>query len=392
MVTTVNKGSISAQTEVESVNFNCLAPKGKYYKCRATIVKVETSMPYEIKRTVTLYSGKKVEKVIKSNFEGLMSGSITYERCCFKNCDPEIENVCADWVKDSNNSGFQCPKLEGLTDGTVPPTKEEIVKLEDKFDPLVIADIKVILGAASSCPHGYFHVTENDTSDKADFDYATFDLNKRFVCVLKKKVSKLETAPINVIRVSKNNKDCGTLNQVNTSLTDPAETYLCYGNDPSIKSAPLKEIKLITENFRKDRKTSRYYDDFECDPVLIKDMFHFCLLIEKNAPKKVQVIDFKYDFTQMNKHLTGPPKKVKEVIVSSATLTETVKVIKRSETSLKLAVDMGISVGVSLEVRLYGFSSGVGYNYKTKITKTLEENKAEEAMNTTTVDCIAQDY
>lgn len=212
MATTENKGEVTTHTDLEQMDFNCLAPKGKYYKCRGSITKVKANMPYEIKRTVLLYNGTKKEKIVKSNFQGLMSSSIKFERCCYKNCDPKIENVCENWVKDAGSAGpLQCPKIEGLTAGAATPAKEQTLSLEEKFYPEVIADIQVIVGKETSCPHDYKRVTENDTSVEADWDYATYDSNKRYICVLKKKVSKLENSPVNVVRVSKNNKDCGTM-------------------------------------------------------------------------------------------------------------------------------------------------------------------------------------
>lgn len=130
--------------------------------------------------------------------------------------------------------------------------------------------------------------------------------------------------------------------------------------------------------------------NYECETYSI-DKYYLCWVREKNAPKSIELQNFRYDFTKMVKKQVGNPRKINEVIVTSATVSTMVKFTKKNETSVKKSFNFGVAVNTSVKMDF-----GIGMvDLKASMTKNrskTEENKeSTENMETTGVECVAEE-
>lgn len=393
-----NKGEITTNTEFVQTDYSCLAPAGKYYKCKAIMNRLEAEIPYTVVRRVYLQNGTVSEKTIQSSFKGVTSSSMRFERCCYRNCSAGKDRLCPENA-EGKLVGV-CPKVENtlltLADKAIvgEPIKRgeealdtknfEKVELDAQLDPNILVDLKVIEGPYTSCPNKYDFVKCYNKDIKCDFNNSKF-ANNIYVCAKYAQLSKALTQPINAIQVSRFNNDCGTLTLARNHIQKDSDTnYLCYGNDQLTNLAPISEMKLVQKDFIKKAKET---DKFECSDILIIDSY-LCYKRNANAPKKIEVRDFKYSFDQMTKKQVGPPKKVNEIIVDSTSASMMVKVTKRNESTLKKSWDFGSAVGITLAGKAFGYEVSGAVTGSHRRTSTTENKDAKEVTETSNIECI----
>jgi hypothetical protein len=213
-------------------------------------------------------------------------------------------------------------------------------------------------------------------------------------------MNKVKSQPINVIKVSRHNEDCGIINLIPQSIDDK-ELFICYGNDPYLAVGPIVEIALLHQNIWPQKIFTKNIDihflkgklrggqkNYECDKIQIGD-YYLCFIRENNAPKEIDIQNFKYDLQNLRKVQIGHPLKVSEVIASSSSVSTMVKISKKSESSLKKVSDFGASVSFNFKADLvfYGFDGGV--TTSARLIKTSEEKKSKENYQSTSVECVA---
>ena len=357
-------------------------PPGKYYKCRAYINKYQANIPYTVKRTVTFSDNTKISKTIKTQFEGIMSSSIKFDRCCFQNCVEGKDKLCPDAVKVKTTA---CPKIENQTDATPESPKTEVEKIPQEIDFELITDIKVTVGKTTSCPNGYIAAMCFDIPEVCDFQNSKLDSNDIHICLKKQKLSKVDNLPINAIKINRINNDCGILEPAKVSLNQN-DVFLCFGNDSIAPLAPI--IDVVGVRHSKDLETARS-KGFICDEIEILNDMYLCYMRNINAPKRVEIKDFVYDTVKMKKHQVGTPNKVNEIVVSSSSVSVTVKATKRTESSLKKSFDFGVAVGVGItgSLGIYEVAATLTGSYKR--VKTNEVKESSETTESSTLECSA---
>jgi hypothetical protein len=392
---TRNKGEIVTDTEATQIDFSCMAPAKKYYKCKALLSKYEAKIPYKVTRKVTYYNESVEEKEITS-FLKASTSSLKFERCCYKGC-AETDKKCDLVAQPITNN---CPSMEAATpaDPTniIDQERESVIAPLPAYNFNLITDIKLVFGSKSSIPSGF--ESAKCHALKASECKSSIGRPKVKIVYKKTELKSIRSPPINVIKISRNNLNCGSLNLIAKSINDN-DLYLCFGNDNTSGLAPIEDIALIKANITPDFKDSKTislvaseinknFYNYDCDDILIGD-FKLCYSRQTNAPKKVELKNFKYDFSKMKKVQVGPPKKVNEMIVSSGTASIMVKTTKKIETSFKKVFDFGSSVSVSFSGNIGIFSLNTGLNVSKRRSKSEEKKKSKETTESTTVECAA---
>ncbi len=361
-----------------------MAPAGKYYKCRATVDKYEANIPYTIKRTVTYADNSKVTKFVKNQFYGVMSTSIKFDRCCYRGCTPGTDKICADAPQGPTTD--PCPKLEGATLEAPENTAVEEIKVPKELDAELITDLVITEGNTTSCPNGYTAAKCYGSDKVCDFQNSTMDNNDIHVCMKKVILSKVDNLPINAIRVSKYNKDCGSLQMAKISLNQ-SDLFLCYGHDHLAPLAPI--VDIVSTRIVKEMKTLAKSKEYTCESVAVTTGRYLCYKRNQNAPRRVEMKDFAYDTSKMKKQLLGNPKKVNEIIVSASTVSMTVKATKRTDTSLKKSFDFGIAVSLGITGSFGVVETAATGTASYRQTRTSEVKEAVENTETSTIECMA---
>jgi len=399
-----NSGEITTETELVQTDYSCLAPPGKYYKCKAIMIRLEADIPYTILRRVYLQNGKVEEKTIKSSFRGVTSNSMTFERCCYRNCVNGKDNICP----ENTNAKLKgvCPKVEQILvekadiarveepikkgDEAIDTKNLDKEKIDSDLNAEVIDDLKVIEGKSTSCPYEYKLVNYsksnvNSEDERGDFNIkSSFD--SYFICMKKVKLIEAKSQPINTIVINKFNKDCGLLTSASSPIRVDGKDiiYLCYGNDPNNRQAPIDDIVLSY----KEHLSKLIAANYECSDVDFSERT-FCFKRNKNAPHRFEVRDFKYEFDKGIKRQVGPPKKVNEIVVDSTSASIMVKVTKRSESTYKKSWDFGSVLGVKLSGKAYGYEAEATVSGSHRRTSTEEKKDAKEITETSNIECIA---
>lgn len=239
-----NKGETKTSTESTIIDFACMAPATKYYRCKAFSDKKMVQVPYRITRKLTLYDGSIKETQMISSFTE-QSSTFRFERCCIKNCDPKKDNICpGEENKNSqviSKSEFKCPDLnpEPLQSDTLAEIQEDKISPENEYNYKLITDIKVGSSEEASTPSGYQTVACHAlTKDKCPYK------SKNQIYYKATDLKNLSSQPINIIRISKNTINCGTLNSVSQSINNK-DLFICYGHDANSKNSPISEISMI---------------------------------------------------------------------------------------------------------------------------------------------------
>lgn len=389
--TSMNKGEITTEQEIEQIDYSCNAPPGKFYKCIATNNKIQADIPYTINRTVYYYDGKKETKQINSVFNGVMTSSLRFERCCYRYCTNN-DKLCQNWDKDSKNNSVVCPKLQDAETVDPNPTEEKKVTLDPIIDTMVITDIQVVEGKSTTCTDGYVFVESfnKKNSKKTNDGKLKFDTNKGskdqiFVCVQKTNLSKIEKKPINAIRLNKRNSDCGLLNSAKTIINEKHELMICYGYDALTSLSPISDMIFAD----KDEIPELQEKDYICDLGIFKGDFTLCYIRNTNAPQTVQLRNYQYDYAGMRKYQMGPPKKVNEIIVASTSASMQVKSVKRVETTEKTVYDFGGSISFGLTAKFLVVENTNTASASYKNTNSKEKKEANEKSEATTFECAA---
>jgi hypothetical protein len=431
----ISNGEITTDTETMQVDYGCLAPAGKYYKCKAIIHRYEVNIDYTIKRTVTYHGGETQSKTISSRFDGISASKMEFERCCYRNCNSPVDNPCPDSNEGTNNE--VCPKLEIIVlkeekskigeairgdEEAINHSNIQKVTLNDttfdkNLNPEVIVDLKVIKKASATCPSGYVKV-QNSGGEDADFNDAHDVLHsKTYICILKVKLSEAKYQPINTLMINKNTRDCGTLQGaaspvyergVQTELIPGASIYriikgnelteffICYGNDPTSGNAPITDIVYLKKGKNINDIASTWNNKYgtilnkkyECAETPINGN-KLCFYRDTNVPTSFKIQDFKYDYAKSTKRQVGPPKKVNELTVSSISATTTIKLIKKKEFSHKKVWDLGamFTFGVNLKAPLVDLNAKTTLSYRR--TRVDEKKDAYENAESTTIECAS---
>ncbi len=398
-----NTGEITTDTDYVQTDYSCLAPAGKYYKCKAIMSRLEANIPYTIVRRIYLQDGKVEEKTIKSSFKGVTSSSMRFERCCYRNCSAKKDRLCPENA-DGKLTGV-CPKIENImveqadkkSVGDPIKNGENVLDVKNvdtdsgdpKLNPEILTDLKVIEGDSTTCPDSYKFVTYSHKDQKVDFNSAIYFSNSYYiyVCMKKTRLYDAQSLPINTIIVNRYNKDCGILTTAMSHIWNSPggsdKIYLCYGHDASTKLAPINNIVLVDEDH-----ITTISKEYECSDVKIEKLT-LCYTRDKNAPSRFEVRDFTYEFDKAKKRQVGPPKKVNEITVNSTSASIMVKVTKRSESTYKKSWDFGVAVGVKLSGSVLGFEAESTVSGSYRRTSTEETKDAKEVTETSNIECIA---
>jgi len=359
-------GEMSNDQAMEEVDYDCFAPPGKYYKCRATTDKYLAKVPYYLDRTIYFYDGTRKTKRIDTTYQGILTSSINFERCCYgKNCDQNMESLCGGELK---KEAGQCPKLEDALPLTKANQlfKPDSIKLEPELDLKVITDIKMIIGINSACSKGYTFVQALNPKDntkgsdmKPKFE-TNFKKAKYFMCVKMENISKLKNYNVvNAIKLNKRNEDCGLLNSVKQNTNEASEVQICYGYDGDRDLYPISDMIFTKE---KDVKmaNSRSYKCAD-EPI---GKFRLCYKVFKNATKRMSLRNFSYDYELSKKMQIGPPKILAEVKSSGLRTSTVAKSIKRRLSYVNKLIELGS--GITFDATGTYETSSVNLNGKNK--------------------------